>query len=299
MWVYLGIASALLLGLYEVERKHAVNGNPILPVLWGSTAFGAMLVLPVIVLSFVWPGPLQSIGLYVRPLPLDVHGMLILKTLLVSLSWILEIIALKHLPISIFAPIRASSPFWTLLGAVLIFHEQPTGLQWLGLAVILLSYYAFTLLGVREGIHFHRNKWIYSVVAGTLVGSACGLYDKYLIQHVGLRSIEMLSWFFVYMFILYSIMMVVFRLRQGSNAVKFEWRWSVPLIGISLVFSDYLYFSALQFSGALISLLIAIRRLSTVVSFLVGGLMFREMNKRLKLVALGGVLIGIFIIILS
>jgi len=207
--------------------------------------------------------------------------------------------ALKHLPISIFTPIRATSPFWTLIGAILIFNEQPSKVQWVGLILILLSYYAFTLLGSREGISFHRNKWIYMLILETIIGSLSGLYDKQLIQKMGFTPIVVLTWFSFYIVLIFLILSLVLWYPQRKTGTPFQWRWSIPLVGIFLVFSDFLYFRALSYSAALIVLVIAVRRLNVVISFLIGSVWFKEVNKRLKFLALSGVLAGIFLLVIS
>ena len=44
MWMLLILISALTLGLYDVCKKHAVDGNGVLPALWCSTAIGTAAV---------------------------------------------------------------------------------------------------------------------------------------------------------------------------------------------------------------------------------------------------------------
>ncbi len=299
MWVFASICSAIFLGFYEVARKHAVNENAVIPVLLGSTLFGAALVTPVIVLSKIAPVVMQNIGLYVPILPVKAHFYLIIKAIIVASSWTMGFFALKHLPISIFTPIRATSPFWTLIGAILIFHEQPNTIQWFGLMLILLSYYAFALLGSREGISFHRNKWIYLLIMETIIGSMSGLYDKLLIQKLNFSPIVVLTWFSFYIVLIFFILTLALWYPQRKNNTPFQWRWSIPMVGILLVFSDFIYFYALSYSAALIVLVIAIRRMNVVISFLIGSLWFKEVNKKLKFLALSGVLAGILLLVIS
>ncbi len=299
MWLYLGIISALFLGFYEVGRKHAVHDNAAFPVLWMSTLAGTVLVVPVMILSAIKPGMMQAVSLYVPKLPMSVHILILIKVMLVGTSWTLEMFALKHLPISIYLPIRATSPFWTLLGAIFIFHEAPSSMQWVGLVLILGSYYAFTVLGNKEGISFKNNRWVYSVIVATIFGATCGLYDKYMIQKLGITPIVILSWFFVYISIVYTVIMFVMYRKKMLTSMHFEWRWSIPLIGIFLTLSDFMYFKAINVEGALISLVMAVRRLNSIVSFLIGGAMFKEQNMRLKFFALAGVIAGVFFLLFS
>ena len=72
----------------------------------------------------------------------------------------------------------------------------------------------------------------------------------------------------------------------------FRWRWTIPLVGALLILSDALYFRAVALPGADISLVSVFRRTSSVVSFLVGGILFRDLALRRKALALLLVLVG-------
>ena len=63
--------------------------------------------------------------------------------------------------------------------------------------------------------------------------------------------------------------------------------------------ADYFYFKALQDSEALIMLLSAIKRSQILIAVVVGGLVFKEKNKRKKLIPLAGILLGVFLILYS
>lgn len=296
MWIYLGICSAVFLGLYDVSKKHGVHGNAVLPVMFSATSTGALLVGCAVIASRLTPEIMTACRLFVPPLSLNAHLVIAIKAAIVSVSWICAYFSLKHLPISIDAPIRAGGPVWILVGAVLLFGERPTIAQWVGLGIILVSYYAFSVLGRGEGIEFRRDKWIGFALLATLTGAISSLYDKFLLQNCGLKPMAVLAWFSLYMVPFQGAVLVLFWWPRRMKHTLFQWRWSIPMIGFLLVVADYLYFSALSDDRALISLLGAIRRTSVVVSFLGGGLLFQEINLRKKGWALAGVLIGVFII---
>ena len=87
--------------------------------------------------------------------------------------------------------------------------------------------------------------------------------------------------------------------RIGLARTAFRWRWTIPAVGLMLVLSDYCYFSALHQPEALISILTPIRRSNCVISFLVGGALFRDRNRRGKAVALALVVLGVVILCLN
>ena len=299
MWAILALSSAVLLGLYDVCRKHALRGNAVLPLLFLATLSGTCVTSAVLLIGTFSPETLAVFGGEIHPLTPTEHGLVALKAFIVASSWVLGYFALKHLPISIAGPIRASSPLWTLLGALIIFHERPTAWQWGGLAVVLVSYYAFSIIGAREGIRFFRNPWIYCIALDTVISSVSALYDKYLVQIRHLPPLTMLVWFSLYLAVILGLVVAVCWWPVRRKCTPLTWRWSIPCIGVLLVISDLFYYSSLCSAGALIALVSAIRRSNVVVSFSIGSILFREENTGHKMLALAGVLLGVFIIVLA
>jgi transporter family protein len=299
MWIYLGIISSLFLGFYDVSKKHALKENAVLAVLFFSTISGALLMLPEFALSILAPNQAERLGLYVPLLAWRDHIHFFMKALIVSTSWVFAYFGFKHLPISIVSPIRASGPVWTLLGAVVLFQETPNRMQWTGLFLIIFSYYIFSLIGGKEGIRFHKDKWVFFIFLSTLIGTFSSLYDKYLIQKRGYTPMAVQAWYFVYLVLILGIVFLVFWWPVRKRLTPYRWRWSVPAIGLFLMVSDFVYFRALEYPGALIVLLSAIRRSNVVISFLVGSLLFKDVNIPQKAFALIGVLAGVLCIVLS
>lgn len=153
-WMLLGLASALFLGFYDICKKGALKDNAVLPVLFWATFCGSLTTLPFLLISRFLPDLLQSSDFFVHQLPLTTNLLILLKSVIVGSSWICAYYSLKHLPISIVAPIRSSSPFWALIGAIIIYGENPSYMQFFGIAVVLVSFYAFSLVGKLESIHF-------------------------------------------------------------------------------------------------------------------------------------------------
>jgi len=87
------------------------------------------------------------------------------------------------------------------------------------------------------------------------------------------------------------------RATNASLKGTFKWRWTIPMVGILLQTADYFYFKALQDPDALIMLLSAIKRSQIVIAVVLGGFIFKERNKRKKLVPLFGILLGVFLIL--
>jgi drug/metabolite transporter (DMT)-like permease len=299
MWMYLGLLAALFLGLHNLCKKHAVRGNEVFPVLLGTVSSGFLFILPFFISSVLFPEYAKNIGFYIEKISWQLHGFIFLKSAIMATSWVLAYQALKHLPITIVTPIRSAGPFFTFIGAILIYQERPNGLQWIGFFLIIFSVLLYSKIGKKEGINFKRNKWIYAIIAATFLGASSGLYDKFLIQSLNLNPQTLIFWFCFYVIIILLVILSITWFPYKEKREAFKFRWTIPAVGILLQAADYFYFKALQDPEALIMLLSAIKRSQILIAVVIGGLIFKEQNKRKKLVPLTGILIGVFLILYS
>jgi bacterial/archaeal transporter family protein len=296
-WIVASLLSALFLGVYELCSKHAVRDNAVVPVLFLSTSTGAAVWLGLLLVQAVQPGLLPA-SLVTDHLSITQHLQLALKSAIVAASWVFTYFAFKHLPLSLGSPIRATSPFWTLAGALLILGERPSILQTIGILTTLASFVGLSMAGAREGVHFHRDKWVAFLVAGTIFGAASSLYDKYLLGRVGFSVPTVQAWFSIYLMVLFLPFAIGWKRRWWTRN-EFYWRWSIPLIALFLLIADYIYFSALRQPDALVSVVMSLRRASTLVGFGGGLLFFGEKHGLRKLPAVIGILAGIALAVLG
>jgi drug/metabolite transporter (DMT)-like permease len=296
-WVAATLLSALFLGIYDLCTKHAVRANAVTPVFFFSTLTGALVWLTLLTADMIHPGALPA-SLVTDALTGKQHLQLLLKSGIVAASWIGTYHALKHLPLSLGAPIRATSPLLTLLGAILFLGERPTWLETVGILTTLASFVGLSVAGAKEGIHFHRNKWFWFLIMGNLFGAASALYDKYLLGTLHFSVPTVQCWFSIYLVVLFAPFTLGWKLRLWPRN-EFTWRWSVPFIALSLLVADYAYFWALRHPDALVAVVMSLRRANTLVAFAGGLILFKEVNGWKKLPAVVGILIGIVLTILG
>lgn len=295
MWLLFALFSSALLGCYDIFKKASLKGNAFIPVLFVATITGSVLFT--IVLTLSRSGLVAEGGLfYVPQITPHEHLLYFIKAVLVGSSWILAYKALSQLPITIVAPIRSTGPVWTLAGALLIYGERFNGWQWLGFAIVIFSSYLFARAGKKEGINFKSNRAIWAIVGATLLGSMSSLFDKYLLAHYDRMAVQ--TWYSMYMgaFMLIPLM---FWLPKRKMAPLFQWRFIIPMIGITLSVADFMYFYALSRPEALLGVVSVIRRSSVVLAFLLGAVIFKEHNLKAKGIALAGIIIGVCVLVLG
>ncbi len=271
MWWLLSFASAALLGCYDSFKKISLKDNAVIPVLFFNTLISTVLLLPLLIRT--------GFGSW------EVQRWIVLKSAIVLSSWLAGYYAMKHLPLTLVGPINATRPVLVLLGAMLLFGERLNLLQSIGVGLAILAYFLMRISGKKEGIVFHRNKWVFCLVFAVLMGAVSGLYDKYLMspdRGLGMDRLQVLSWFMFYQTLMMLPLLLFVWMPRREQSTPFRWQWSIPLISVFLVSADFLYFQALSQPGALIAVISMIRRGSAVVSFLIGAFFLKEQNIKSK-----------------
>ena len=190
------------------------------------------------------------------------HRWIILKSVIVLLSWVFGYFAIAQLPLTIVGPINATRPVMTLVGAMLVFGERLNTWQWVGVSLAIISLFLLARSGRREGIDFKHNKWIFFLVLAAMMGTCSGLLDKYLMASpenggVGLNRMMAQSWYNIYQCIMMGVVLLVYIFNQRKKAERtahFSWKWSILLISIFLSMADFAYFYALSLPGAIDSM---------------------------------------------
>ena len=299
MWIILAFVSATLLGLYDTSKKYSLKGNDVIPVLFLNTLFCSLIFIPLILLS-QYTNLLEGSVLQVGVGGWEMHKWIILKSVIVLLSWVFGYFAIAHLPLTIVGPINATRPVMTLVGAMVVFGERLNVWQWIGVIFAIISLFLLARSGKKEGIDFKHNKWILFLLLAALMGTCSGLLDKYLMASpesggVGMDRMLAQSWYNIYQCLMMAIVLLIYLYKRKGGAetqVKFSWKWSILLISIFLSIADFAYFYALSLPGAMISIVSMVRRGSVIVSFLCGALLFREKNLKAKALDLCLVILG-------
>ena len=287
-WTVWILASACFLALYDLAKKASVLGNAVLPVLLCSTCCGCAAFVTGLAVCGGLSGALAAID--GRILALSA-----IKSVIVATSWVFTFCALRTLPITIATPIRASAPALVFVAAFFLYGEIPSWIQGIGMLAVFGGYFVFSWAGKHEGIDFFRNKAVWCAIAGACFSALSSIWDKYVFQVAAapVESVQLL--FQIGLVLVYALILSgqrIFRLPR----VRFEFRWTIPLVGILLAMADWLYFRGLAIPGAPISVGSLLRRFSVVITFVLGALFFHETNLKRKALALAAILVGVILL---
>ena len=287
-WTVWILASACFLALYDLAKKASVLGNAVLPVLLCSTCCGCAAFVTGLAVCGGLSGAFAAID--GRILALSA-----IKSVSVATSWVFTFCALRTLPITIATPIRASAPALVFVAAFFLYGEIPSWIQGIGMLAVFGGYFVFSWAGKHEGIDFFRNKAVWCAIAGACFSALSSIWDKYVFQVAAapVESVQLL--FQIGLVLVYALILSgqrIFRLPH----VRFEFRWTIPLVGILLAMADWLYFRGLAIPGAPISVGSLLRRFSVVITFVLGALFFHETNLKRKALALAAILVGVILL---
>lgn len=280
MWIWMTLASAILLGSYDILKKKAVTRNGVLWVLLGATAFSTLFLSPCLTAG-----------------SLNEHLRLVLKAVLVTVSWVSGMIGLKLLPITTASTLKATRPFMVVIFSIIIFGEHLNLWQWGGVVLALLAMTLLSISSKKEGIQFSKSKGIAAMAVSIIAGVASALFDKHIIS--GMDPLFIQSWCNLYITILLALCILVKALHDGKEREKFHWDWTILAIAVFITGADMLYFFALKQDGALLSVISLLRRFSVVVTFVLGAIVFKENRIKEKALDLAILLAGMVLLVIG
>lgn len=301
MWLWTAVGSAILLGFYDVFKKDASTHNGVLHILLHATALSTLFLMPFILSSLFGWGIGDGTVFEMQRGTWQDHGLIFLKAIIVSISWITGLMGLKNLPITTAGTIKASRPVFVLLGSILIFGERLNLWQWIAIIVALFALWLLGYTSKKEGVDFARNKWIFCMWIAVLSGVVSALFDKYLMSpdYHGMKSMFVQSWCNFYIVIIMAIIVLGGRLAKSKYYTPYHHDWAIWLIAIFITASDFLYFLSLSSPGSMLSVVSMLRRSSVIITFICGAVFFKEKNLKEKGVALAILLVAMAILVFS
>ena len=218
MWIILAFISATLLGLYDVAKKQALKANAVLKVLLLNTVFSSILFSPIVLNSIFDLGWFEGTRFAVSFGTAHDHIAVFIKAVLVLMSWICGYFGIKELPLTIAAPINATRPVMTLVGAMIIFGERLNAIQWVGVTLALGSLFLLSRSGKKEGIDFKSSRGVLLVGLAAITGACCGLYDRHIMH--SLEPMFVQSWYTLYQAILMTLTIAILTLFKPMSPIS-------------------------------------------------------------------------------
>lgn len=270
MWIWCAIASALMLGIYDVFKKQALARNSVLMILLATTSLSAIFLSP-----FLFTMPFES------------EWQLILKSAIVTISWVSGLAGMKYLPLTTAGTLKAFRPVIVVLISVSLLGERLNVWQFSGVLLAFVALFMLSSASSREGIRFTHSRGFFYMCISIVSGVCSALLDKFIMRDM--HPLYVQSHCNLYIALMMGFVLFAscyWERRQGGEPTPFVWDWKLLMIALFITGADFLYFYALSLEGALLSVISITRRLSVVVTFVFGAILFHERNVKRKALAL-------------
>ena len=262
-----------------------MDGNSVFPVVFWSSFFGALAWLP----FFTPVANLSSYRVHISNIDMFDQLVILIKSIAMTSSWLFAYFSIRELPLSFSGAVRASGPLWTLAGGMIVFNEFLTALQLSAVFVSVFAYFLLSRVGKSEGLVVLKSTPMAMMLCATILSALATVYDKFIIQNLGLPIADVQAWSAIHRFLLAAIVFLVVS-NAFSEVRKLRWSIWIPLTGLSWVFAEWLYFLAVVDPVASVTYLAIFRRMSLVVGFLLSVLLIGEQNVIRKAVIIGLIL---------
>lgn len=266
-----------------LAREHALEYG----ASQGVYALLLVLALPFIPLGYSWQ---TYISLYVISLILTLANLYYLKSV-------------RHSELSATIPLMNISPLFLLVIAFVLLKEMPDALAILGVFLLVVGMYLLQL-GVARTKHLlqpfitlAKSRYSLYMIFAVLILSFVATMEKAVLN----TGIHFLTIFVIVRLFLGVNYILLESYRHGYKEIIKDLKtdgWPVFGSTVSSIFSDVFFFLALSVPGALVSLVIPVKRLSTFLSALIGGKLFHEAHLGRKLIGCGVMLVGVILVVL-
>lgn len=286
LWLIPAFLSALFDSLKDVSSKRSLKHVDEYTAAWAFRLFATLFIIPA--LFFV---RIPSIGS-------GFWAALIIGGSLNIITTVLYMKAYKHSDLSITSPIAAFQPLFLLITSPIMVDEFPSALGLAGVLFIVMGSY---LLNLRENKNgrlapfkaLFREKGPKLMLAVAFIWSITSNFDK-----IGVKNSSPVFWTFSQSLFLAVFMfpLMLYKSKESFGQVRLHFRKLVP-IGLFSALTLVLQMTAL--SLALVAYVSSIKRTSSILSVLFGGLLLKEKNMRERLFGAFIMVLGVVLIALT
>lgn len=288
-WIFLAIIAAICTGTQHVFSKKVLNKEHALEFVTTTTIIAAALSFIVFYndFNFNFSGNLWIL-IYV-------------KSTIISVGWLFIMKAFRHADISIVAPLSNITPLFLIILSSVFLGEVLSINQFFGVGMMIIGTYILQLdhkpKSLLEPFTFLKNKYSLYVLIASSAFAVTATIDKFLIKTVNYQTMTFLLLFFLAV----NYFIALSYKYNGWKDIRFalkEGKFLLFLVSILLVASNIAFFAAISIPSAFVSLVLPIKRSSTLVATIFGGELFHEKNVFRRAVACIIIILGVILIII-
>lgn len=275
-WIIFILLYGILKGAREPIKKGVLRDVGVLTALFVYTFVGFLMSAP------------TAQGVFsVTPFA---FGLVVIKSLVIFVAWILAFLAIKKVPVSVYGICDMSRVIFSTLLGVFFLNESltPKGIVSLILVVIGL-YFANTKKSAEN--ENYQMKYIWIILAECFLNAVSGTMDKYIMSTGEITSSALQFWFMLLLSVFYLAYILIKREKlEFKKAFTNPWLY---VLSFSLILGDRLLFIANADPESQVTVMTLIKQSSAIVTVILGRLIYKEKNILRKLICAGIILAGI------
>lgn len=280
-WIILTILYAFFVSLDEVFKKKATKMNSIYIVLACYTTIALLL-------TFIITKDIFTIDYSFLPI-------IFLKSTVVVIAWLFGLKALDGLQLSTYGIIKTARIVFTILLSYIFLSERITLVTALGILIIIIGLILVSTTANDESNKKNSNKLILLFLLSCLCSSISAILDKKILIHISSGQLQF--WFLLFLTFYFWIIFLIRREKINYKTLKNNY-WII-LVAICIVTGDRFLFMANKTASSQVIIMTIIKQLSTIISIILGKIIFKEKNIIKKLIYALLILFGIVITIIS
>jgi len=126
------------------------------------------------------------------------------------------------------------------------------------------------------------------------LGAISGMIDKILLKEINVVQAQF--WFNAFSAIFFTLAYLLF---DNKSKLINNFSFYIPILSILLVCSDRIYFTAMKIPESQLSIVSPLRKISIIVSVILGGMIFKEKNILQKTFAVVVLIVGMVILFIG
>ncbi|MEP0915885.1 DMT family transporter [Leptolyngbya sp. DQ-M1] len=285
IWLVFAILTAFFESLKDVSSKHSLRNLDAYIVAWVANIFAVIFLVPLLLLTGI---PKIDPQFWIA---------LLIGGSLNVISFALYIRALQIADLSLTVPLVTLTPLFLLVTSPLIVQESSTSADAIGILLIVVGSYVLNLRERRNGYFaplraLFRNRGSRFMLMVAFIWSITANFDK-----VGVVHSSPLFWSAaLYGYLAVGMFPIAwFNSRRKFNQILPNLK---PLMVIGLFHAIAITFQMIAVTYTLVTQVIAVKRMSALISVLFGHFLFHERGLRERLTGAAIMVFGVIVITL-
>lgn len=279
-WIIYTLIYAIINGLFQCTKKKAIEKNSIYEVL---ALFSTI--------AFILAALTSKDVLNIETVPLII---VFCKSIVIVVSWLLSLYAIKKMPISLYSVINLSRVVFSIIMSVIFLGEELTIVIIIGTLIIISGLLLVNRISNEKSHKETSLKAILILLISCLLNSISAIIDKQVLKFI--TPIQLQFWFLFFLAICYWIILL-FRNKE-INFTNIEKNFWIFLTAICLIVSDRYLFKANEIPTSKVSIMTLIKQISAIEGIILGKIFFNEKNIFKKLLCSLLIIVGIVLTII-